>query len=127
VTCFDFPGYSNKSSSVLSRRTAFVSGSTLSLEQSALRLLDLAKYSARVDEQSVLGAVEQLRPEMRPNRSPSDVVCDVPWFSRSLRYCLIAFEAGSLLSQEKEYGVWTAVYGFITVSTGLETANGYDA
>ena len=69
------------------------------IEQSAVRLLDqakpvcVAKYSARVDGQSVLGAVEQLRREMRSNRSPSDVVCDIPSFSRSLRYFLIAFEA----------------------------------
>ena len=103
VTCFDLPGYSNKSSSVLSRRTAIVSAIALSLEQSALRLLDqakpvcVAKYSARVDGQSVLGAVEQLRAEMRSNRSPSDVVCDIASFSRSLRYCLIAFEAWSVL------------------------------
>ena len=103
VTCFDFPGYSNKSSSVLSRRTAFVSASALSLEQSAVRLLDQAKpvcvvkYSARVDGQSMLGAVEQLRRERRSNRSPSDIVCDVCSFSRYLQYFLSAFEAWSVL------------------------------
>ena len=84
---------------LLSRRTAFVSASALSLEQSAVRLLDQAKpvcvanYSARVDGQLVLGAVEQLRREMRSNRSLSDVVCDVPSFSRSLKYLWIGFEA----------------------------------
>ena len=84
---------------LLSRRTAFVSASALSLEQSAVRLLNQAKpvcvanYSAGVDGQSVLGAIEQLRREMRSNRSPSAVVCDVSSFSRALRYFLIAFEA----------------------------------
>ena len=69
------------------------------IEQSAVRLLDqakpvcVAKYSARVDGQSVLGVVEQLRREMRSNRSPSDVICDFPSFSRCLRYFFIAFEA----------------------------------
>ena len=53
--------------------------------------------SARLDGQSVLGAVEQFRREMRSNRSLSDVVCDVPSFSRSLRYFSSAFEAWSVL------------------------------
>ena len=57
----------------------------------------VANYSARLDGQSVLGAIEQFRREMRSNRSLSDVVCDVPSFSRSLRYFSSAFQAWSVL------------------------------